>query len=69
MVALGTQLLADHHEAARAVPAEKLQVELTGGVMLVQDAPRGDAGGLALQPERQSCHEDIGQPALLEKTQ
>src|SRR5579859_2736285 len=67
--ALGAPLFANHHEAARTVPAQQLQRKLTRSVMLVQGAPVGNAGGLALQPGRPPCHEDIGQPALLEKTQ
>src|SRR5580693_2136267 len=66
---LGAQLFADDHEAARAEPAPQLQRKFAHRVVLVQSAPLGDAGRLALQPSRQPCHDDVGQPALLQKLQ
>src|SRR6201998_3728107 len=68
-VALGTHLLADHQEAPRTVPTVQLQEEFTRSVMLVQGTPLGDAGRLALQPKRQSSHDDVRQPTLLQKAQ
>ena len=67
--ALGAQLLANHHEAARTVPTPELQRKLTHRIMLVQGAPLGDAGRFALQPWRQPGHDDVGQPPLLQKAQ
>src|SRR5216683_157544 len=42
-VALGAQLLTDHHEAARTVPAQQLQRKLAHRIVLVQSAPLGNA--------------------------
>jgi flavin-dependent dehydrogenase len=48
--------------------SRSLNFNARAGIKLVL-VPRGDAGGLALQPARQPCHDAVGQPTLLEKTQ